>query len=126
MIKVTTRGSFANSQAFLLRMKNRQQFKALEKYGAVGVAALKNATPIDSAQTANSWYYEIVSKPGYFAIHWANSHIEEPGGISIAAILQYGHGTRRGGYVQGRDYINPAMQPIFDQIVADMWKEVTR
>jgi hypothetical protein len=126
VIKVTSRGSFANSQLFLQRMKNREQFKVLAKYGPIGVAALSNATPIDSSRTAASWYYEIVDRPGYFAIHWANSHIEDPGQISIAAILQYGHGTRRGGYVQGRDYINPAMRPIFDQIVSDMWKEVTR
>ncbi|MFL5660111.1 MAG: HK97 gp10 family phage protein [Ktedonobacteraceae bacterium] len=107
-------------------MKNREQFKALEKFGPIGVSALKNATPKESSVTANSWYYETVNRSGYFAIHWYNSHIEEPGRIPIAAIIQYGHATRQGGYVQGRDYINPAMQPIFDQIVADMWREVTK
>lgn len=126
MIKVTSRGSFARSQAFLLRMHNREQFKVLEKFGAMGVAALANATPKDSSNTANAWYYEIINKPGYFAIHWCNRHVEDPGRIPIAAILQFGHATRTGGYVQGRDYINPALRPIFDQIVADMWKEVTR
>ena len=126
MIKVTTRGSFDRSKAFLLRMQNREQFKTLEKFGPIGVAALANATPKDSSKTASSWYYEIVNKPGYFAIHWYNSNVEEPGRIPIAAIIQYGHATRHGGYVQGRDYVNPAMQPIFDQIVADMWKEVTK
>jgi len=92
----------------------------------MGVSALHNATPVDHGLTAAGWYYETESRPGYFAIHWLNSHVEEPGAIPIAAIIQYGHATRTGGYVQGRDYINPAIQPIFDQIVRDMWKEVTR
>lgn len=126
MIKVTTRGSFNNAQTFLQRMKNREQFKALEKYGPIGVAALQQATPKESAQTANSWYYEIVNRPGYFAIHWLNSHIVEPGTIPVAVLIQYGHATGNGAYVQGQDYINPVMQPIFDQIANDMWKEVTK
>ena len=126
MIKVTTRGSFAKSQAFLQRMKSREQFKILERYGTMGVVALANATPRESSRTANSWYYEIVNRPGYFAIHWYNSNVEEPGRIPIAAIIQYGHATRSGGWIEGRDYINPAMQPIFDQMAADMWREVTR
>lgn len=126
MIKVKTSGSFAKTQAFLERMKKRDQFKVLEKYGTIGVNALQNATPKESAKTSISWYYEIVDKPGYFAIHWFNSNVEEPGRIPVAVLLQYGHGTRHGGYVQGRDYINPAMRPIFDQIANDMWKEVTK
>lgn len=107
-------------------MKARQQFAVLHKYGPIGVAALMAATPIDEGQTANSWYFEIVDKPGYFAIHWLNSNVEDPGRVPIAAILQYGHATGTGGFVQGIDYINPAMRPIFESIVADMWKEVTR
>jgi hypothetical protein len=126
LIRVTTRGSFANVEAFLGRMKTRSYLIALEKYGPIGVAALKAATPVDSAATAEAWYYEIVNQPGYFAIHWLNSHLEDPGRIPIAVLLQYGHGTRNGGYVQGRDYINPAMLPIFEAIAADMWKEVTK
>lgn len=126
MIKVSVSGSFQNTQAFLGRMQQRQEFAVLHKYGAMGVAALSAATPVDSSETAKAWYYEIVEKPGYFAIHWYNAHVEEPGRVSIAAILQYGHATRTGGYVQGRDYINPAMRPIFDQMVNDMWKEVTK
>jgi hypothetical protein len=125
-VKVTTSGSFAKSQDFLRRMQRRQQFQALQKYGALGVTALQGATPVESALTANSWYYEIVSKPGYFAIHWLNSHVEEPGTIPVAVLIQYGHATGNGGHVQGVDYINPALKPIFDQIAADMWKEVTR
>jgi hypothetical protein len=107
-------------------MRNREQFKVLEKYGPIGVNALSTATPVESSITANAWYYEVVNRPGYFAIHWYNSHVEDPGRISIAAIIQYGHATRTGGYVQGRDYINPAMRPIFDQMVTDMWREVTK
>jgi hypothetical protein len=126
VIRVTTSGSFDKSLAFLQRMQNREQFRVLAKYGPMGVAALKGATPMDSGKTANAWYYEIVDRPGYFSIHWLNSHIEEPGTISIAAIIQYGHATGNGAYIQGIDYINPTMRPIFDQIAADMWKEVTK
>jgi len=124
LIKVTAKGSFGKSEQFLKRMKNRQQFAGLEKYGPIGVKALAAATPVDSSETANSWYYEIIRRPGYFSIQWLNSNMEE--GVSVAAIIQYGHATGNGGYVQGLDYINPAMQPIFQQIAADMWKEVTR
>ena len=126
MIRVTTRGSFRNAEAFLNRMKSRQELRQLEKYGPIGVAALKAATPVDSSLTAESWYYEIVDRPGYYAIHWLNSHVEDPGNIPIAVLLQYGHATRNGGFVEGRDYINPALAPIFEQIAADMWKEVTK
>ena len=107
-------------------MKRRSYLDGLEKFGQEGVNALAAATPIDSADTAKGWYYEIVSRPGYYAIHWFNSHVEEPGTIPVAVLIQYGHATGNGGYVQGRDYINPAMRPIFDQMAQTMWKEVTR
>jgi hypothetical protein len=126
VIRVTNRGSFAKSLVFLQRMKDRAQFRGLAKYGSIGVAALASATPVESGETAHAWYYEIVDRPGYFSIHWLNSHVEQPGNIPIAVLLQYGHATGNGGYIQGRDYINPAIQPIFDQIVSDMWKEVTK
>jgi hypothetical protein len=126
VIRVTNSGSFSKSLAFLDRMKKRTQFAVLHKYGPIGVAALAQATPVDEAQTANSWYYEIVDKPGYFAIHWLNSNVEDPGRIPVAILIQYGHATRTGGIVQGVDYINPALRPIFDQMAADMWREVTR
>lgn len=124
MIKVTNRGSFKNFEGFAARMSQRTYLTALQKYGPVGVQALAGATPTDSGETARSWYYEIINRPGYFSIQWLNSHME--GGISIAAILQYGHGTKQGAFIEGRDYINPAMRPIFDQIAQDMWREVTR
>jgi hypothetical protein len=126
VIGVKVSGSFANMQAFAQRMKQRQQFSALAKYGPIGVAALRDATPTEHGETAAGWYYEIVNKPGYFAIHWLNSHVVNPGNIPVAVLIQYGHGTRNGGHVEGTDFINPVLRPIFDQIAADMWKEVTR
>lgn len=126
-ISVKTSGSFNNALGFLNRIKSRSYLKALgPKYGPMGVDALAKATPVDSGVTADSWYYEVVDRPGYYSIHWLNSHVRQPGTIPIAVLIQYGHGTRNGGYVQGLDYINPAMAPIFDQIAADMWKEVTK
>lgn len=124
MIKLTSRGSFKNTFDFAKRMKSRQQFRQLAKYGSIGVTALSNATPEDTGETGESWYYEIEDKPGHFAIHWLNSNMEE--GVSIAAIIQYGHATGNGAYIQGVDYINPVMRPIFDRMADDMWKEVTK
>ena len=96
----------------------------LDKYGRVGVDALSSATPSDSGLTASSWSYEIEHSSSSAVIKFTNSNINK--GVPIAIILQYGHGTGTGGWVQGRDYINPAIQPIFDKIVQDAWKEVTR
>jgi len=107
-------------------MKKRAYFQVLEKYGQIGVQALKAATPEKSGATAESWSYEIIQKPGYYSIQWLNTHTEEPGHIPIAALIQYGHGTKQGAWIAGRDYINPAMRPIFDQIASALWKEVTR
>lgn len=126
MIRATVRGSFKDTEAFLGRMKLRAYLDQLEKYGQIGVEALRKATPVDSAQTAESWSYEIVSRPGYFAIHWYNSHVEEPGTVPVAVLIQYGHATGNGGRVEGLDFINPAMQPIFQQMADEMWKEVTK
>jgi hypothetical protein len=126
-VKVLTSGSFNNSLAFLQRMKSREYLRALgPKYGPQGVAALRNATPQDQGETAAGWYFEVVDKPGYYSIHWNNSHVVEPGTIPVAVLIQYGHATGNGAFVEGQDYINPALQPIFDQIAADMWKEVTK
>ena len=96
----------------------------LDKYGKEGVAALASATPVDTGLTASSWSYEIKQKNGSISISFKNSNIQN--GVPIAIILQYGHGTRNGGWVQGRDYINPAIQPIFDRIANDAWREVTK
>jgi hypothetical protein len=124
LIKVTNRGSFKNLEDFGRRVKGRTYLRQLAKYGPIGVAALKGATPVESGKTAEGWYFEIVDRPGYYAIHWYNSHVEN--GLPIAVLIQYGHATRQGGIVEGRDYINPAIRPIFDQMAIDMWKEVTK
>ncbi len=124
MITFTEKGSFANTERYLSRLKTEDQFAILAKYASRGVAALSNATPADSGLTANSWYYDIIQRKGYYSIRWHNRHMVK--GVPIAIILEYGHGTRNGGYVQGRDYITPAIRPIFDQITAEAWREVTK
>ena len=96
---------------------------SLDKYGQAGVAALASATPTDTGKTASSWRYEIISTGSGFKIDFLNSNINE--NVNIALILQYGHGTGTGGYVAGRDYINPAIQPVFDKLADEAWKEVT-
>lgn len=95
----------------------------LNRYGEQGVAALAAATPVDSGNTAGQWSFKVIGNRKEATILWTNSHIIN--GVKIAIILQYGHGTRNGGYVQGRDYINPAMRPVFDKMAEDVWKEVT-
>ena len=124
MISFRQKGDFSKLTSFLERAKDAVHIGDLDKFGREGVAALASATPIDSGQTANSWYYEIENKKGSVSITFNNSNIQN--GVPIAIILQYGHGTRNGGWVQGRDYINPAIQPIFDKIADSAWKEVTK
>ena len=118
------KGNFSKATRYMERIKDIIHFGLLDKYGRDGVAALSSATPVDSGNTANSWYYEIENKKGQVRINFLNSNINQ--GVPIAIILQYGHGTGTGGWVQGRDYINPAIQPVFDRILQDIWKEVTR
>lgn len=122
LIRITTKGDFNNTFRFLNKMSKFQINKILEKYGQMGVEALRSATPIDSGKTAESWGYEIsVGKEGA-TIHWTNTNQNK--GVYIAVILQYGHGTGTGGYVQGVDYINPAIRPVFDKIAEEAWMEV--
>lgn len=104
-------------------INDHSTYRILSKYGEMGVLALSQATPLDSGETARSWSYEIEKTGSGYNLVWKNSHVNK--GVPIAIILQYGHGTRNGGYVQGRDYINPALRPIFDGIAADSWKEMT-
>ena len=118
------KGNFSKATRYMERIKEIIHFGLLDKYGRDGVAALSSATPVDSGNTANSWYYEIENKKGQVRINFLNSNINQ--GVPIAIILQNGHGTGTGGWVQGRDYINPAIQPVFDRILQDIWKEVTR
>lgn len=124
MISITQKGSFERTERYLSRLGQSELFAALSKYGSEGVSALSNATPKESGETANSWYFTIESYKGYYSIRWHNTHIVD--GRPIAVLIQYGHGTGTGGFVQGRDYIMPALRGIFDQIAADAWKEVTR
>lgn len=124
MIKFEQKGDFANLTRFLEKSKNAARISDLDKYGRKGVAALAAATPVDTGKTANSWNYEITKKPGSVSISFNNSNIQN--GVPIAIILQYGHGTRNGGWVEGRDYINPVIQPVFDEIANSAWKEVIR
>lgn len=123
MITFKHRGNFDNTERFFKRAQKMDFYKNLEKYARAGVAALASATPVDTGLTAASWDYEIRKEKNKVSIYWTNSNIQN--GVPIAVILQYGHGTNNGGYVQGRDYINPAIQPIFDQIAKSAWKEVT-
>ena len=124
MIKFTHKGDFSKFTRFLEKAKNVVGVGELDKYGQAGVAALSSATPVDSGKTASSWYYQIERQNGRISIDFYNSNVNN--GVPIAVIIQMGHGTGTGGWVEGRDYINPAIQPIFDEIANNAWKEVTR
>ena len=124
MITFRQKGDFSKLTRYLERVKEVIRRGDLDKYGREGVAALASATPIDTGLTASSWYYEIEHSNGSAVISFHNSNIQN--GVPIAIILQYGHGTGTGGWVEGRDYINPAIRPIFDAIANDAWREVTR
>lgn len=124
MITFRQKGDFSKLTNYFERLKEVVKLGDLDKYGRAGVDALSSATPVDSGLTARSWSYEIKNQNGTATISFYNTNIVD--GVPIAIILQYGHGTGTGGYVQGRDYINPAIQPIFDKIADDAWKEVTR
>lgn len=124
MITFRQKGDFSKLTRYLEKVKSTVKLSDLDKYGKEGVAALAAATPVDTGLTASSWSYEIKHGNGTVSISFKNSNIQN--GVPIAIILQYGHGTRNGGWVQGRDYINPAIQPIFDKIANDAWREVTK
>ncbi len=123
LISISTRGSFANTTAFINRMLHGDIFSSLDRFGAAGVEALSRATPVDTGLTAQSWEYRIVKTRGRHTVEWYNTNIHN--GSQVAILIQYGHGTGTGGFVQGRDYINPAIRPIFDQLADDVWKKVT-
>lgn len=124
MISIKQRGNFDKTEKFLKKSFGRDYVSVLEKYGQQGVSALSAYTPVDSGLTASSWSYRIIQNESSLSVVWENSNVQK--GINIALILQYGHGTRNGGYVRGRDYINPALKPIFDKMADAAWKEVTR
>lgn len=124
MITFKHTGNFKKTESFLTAAKRLQIQQVLSRYGKIGVQMLASNTPVDTGNTAGSWDYEIEEKRGSFSIYWTNSNIQD--GVPIAVILQYGHGTKNGGYVEGRDYINPALQPVFDDLVDAAWKEITK
>lgn len=123
MISFKQKGDFSKTEKFLKKSLGRDYRSVLERYARQGVAALSAATPVDTGLTASSWSYEIIQNDSGISVEWHNTNINR--GVNIALILQYGHGTRNGGYVVGRDYINPALRPIFDDMANAAWREVT-
>lgn len=122
MIKIVQKGNFDKTIKFLNFVYKKEFLKNLDSYAEQGVKALASATPVDTGKTANSWYYEINTSRNRIIINWCNSNVNE--GIPIAVLIQYGHGTKNGYYIQGRDYINPAIRPVFDDIAEKVWREV--
>lgn len=117
------RGDFNNIEAYLRGSMTKQVITILEKYGARGVSELANNTPVDTGETRNSWYYEVVKTPRGYTLSWNNSKMA--GSVPLVVLIQYGHGTGSGAFIQGIDFINPALQPIFYDMLNDIWKEVT-
>lgn len=126
MFKVSSSGSTKNVENFIKRMKNKEAFAKLDYYGKLGVEALRHATPVDTDLTAESWSYRVGKKNGKYSIIWHNSHVIEGSEIPVVILLEYGHATGTGGWVEGHDFINPAIRPIFDKIRDDVWNEVIR
>lgn len=122
MIKLKHSGSFRKTEKFLREMKRKDYVAILNKYGEMGVDALREATPKRTGRTAASWSYTVNCSGGVYSIYWTNSNVND--GVNIAIILQYGHGTGTGGYVKGIDYINPALQEVFQHLADELWEEV--
>lgn len=125
MIGIKQKGDFTHTEKFFKRIKTNQIYKELNKYGVLGATMLAMYTPIRTGKTASSWDYKIEQTDGQIAIYWTNDNLTKTG-IPIAILIDYGHGTRNGGYVQGRHYISPAIQPVFDEIAESVWREVTK
>ena len=123
MISASSSASGNSTEDWLKKILSGDAYRTLSRFGQMGVSALAAATPVDSGETANSWYYEVVRDGHSWSMIWGNHHVEE--GRPIAVLLEYGHGTRTGGYVAARPYINAALQPIFDQMEAENWRVVT-
>ena len=124
MVKVVCKGDYSKAFKLFSRLHEAAKIKALEKYGQMGCEALRDATPSRSGKTADSWTYRVERSAGSAAIYWENTNVNK--GVNIAVIIQYGHGTGTGGYVQGIDYINPAITPVFEKIADEAWREVTQ
>jgi hypothetical protein len=124
IIQFKQKGDFSKTESFLKKLRKLDLDSVLRKYGELGVQALANATPVETGKTAASWDYKIDKGKGVVTITWTNSNVNN--GVPIALLIQYGHGTGTGGYVQGRDYIKPAIRPIFDELADALWEEVTK
>ena len=124
LIEFRSKGNFENTNRFLKKLQELNLERILSKYGQEGVNALREATPIDTGKTAASWAYRIDKNAGYISLVWYNTNVNK--GVNIAVILQYGHGTGTGGWVEGIDYINPALRPLFDKIASDAWEEIIK
>lgn len=124
MVELESKGDFNKLTTWLGKAKQPLTSDILEKYGSIGVEQLSSSTPVDTGVTANSWTYNVSISEGLAELSFNNTN--ENKGVKIAILLQYGHGTRNGGWVEGRDYINPALQPIFDELAEDAWKEITK
>lgn len=123
MITIESKGSFKKTESFLSVISKQTLFRSLERYGREGVSALQSSTPSESGLTATSWNYEVSSSKGSHSITWLNTNVVD--GVPVVILLQYGHGTGTGGYINGQDFINPTLKPIFDKIANDVWKAVT-
>lgn len=124
MFSISHKGNFNNTEKFFKNSKEIDFISLLNEYGKRGVDALSQSTPIDSGKTSSSWNYEIHTSKDSYKIIWTNENIND--GVPIAILIQYGHATKNGGYVEGRDFINPAMRPIFDGMANELWGEVTK
>lgn len=123
MIRFYSKGDFVNTERYLKKAKDKNYKPILDKYGSEGVQILSSVTPEDTGHTSNSWSYQVVKTKGGYKINWYNDNVVD--GVPIVILLQYGHGTRSGAFVQGRDFINPAMRPLFDRISENLWKEAS-
>lgn len=122
MIGIESKGDHKKTYNYLNKILRGDFFNDLDRYGQLGVEALANSTPVDTGLTAESWSYRVIRNRKRPGIEWYNTNVVN--GTPVAILIQYGHGTGTGGYVQGRDYINPAMHPVFDKIVENVWKKV--
>jgi hypothetical protein len=122
MIQLVANPRFVKTDSFFQRILEKVKLSSLDKWGKKGVDALSSATPVDTGKTASSWSYKIERNQNGVKLVWLNSNVND--GVNIALIIQYGHVSRNGVYVEGRDYINPTLVPIFNEIEEDAWKEV--
>ena len=121
-MSLSINGDFSKTKSFLKKISKKTNELSLDEWGRIGVNALSSATPVDTGKTASSWYYTIVSTETGTKLIWNNSNVNE--GVNIALIIQYGHVGRDGVYIEGRDYINPSLRPVFDKISETDWREV--